>query len=528
MPNRWIEFRATLPDGSATRERFEGRELLLGRSPLRGVALADPLLAPVHLRFLRGPEGWRAEDLAGGATLNGKPLDGTPLCPGDLLSLGATRIEVIALGNGGPPKATSRSDAEALRSTLRWYEERLEILNEVQQDLAGPVREEEVLALVLDMVFKHLGPEQASLFLFERGGGLRIANRQLREDVEPLELPVGLLGEASSWGPTAKVFAAAEVRGALEGASLAPGVRSVVVSPLVGPGGPTGLLALGSRSEPGRFSGQDLDLLASLASAAALRLHSLALAEEAAERQRLREEIALARRIQVALLPSSFPEVPGYETYGVNLPHEGVSGDYFMLLPRAGGGELVLWVADVCGKGIGASLLMASLEALAAAPIEEGHEPREVLSRVSKLLYERTPAEKYATATLAVLCPGTGVVRYASAGHNPALLVRAEGRVEWLGSTGLPIGLLVDRRYRQREFSLAGGDLLALYTDGITELRDPEGEEFGTERLAGVLRASRERPLPEVVAELERAMAAFARGVPYDDDRTLVLLRRRG
>jgi serine phosphatase RsbU (regulator of sigma subunit) len=533
MDGAWIEFRVTAPDGSSARHRFDGEELLLGSGPGSGLSLNDPTLRPVHLRLLFGPEGWRAEDFGGGARIRGGSLGPrAPLGLGDVLSLGECELEILRLEperrDKPGPVFEGDEESEALRATLRWYEERLQILNEAQRDLAGPVEMQEVLDLVLEMVFKHLGPIQAAVYLRGAGGGLsRLVAGQLHDDVPPLELPEGLMREVLPSGASAQVFDAAGTQPTFGGeARLAQEARSVVVAPLVGPRGPVGVLALSSGLEPSRFSVQDLDLLATLASAGALRIHSLALAEEAAERKRLEGEIALARRIQIGLLPSSLPELPGYRIHAVNLPYEGVSGDYYMVVPRAAGEEVALWVADVCGKGIAASLLMASLEALSAGPIEEGYEPDEILSRVSKLLYERTQAEKYATALLAILQPETGEVRYASAGHNPALVVQEGGGVEWLHSTGVPLGLLRDRAYSTRRVHLASGDLLALYTDGFSEARNPEDEEFGAHRLAGVCSRFRGEDLQVIVQEIDREMAAFVGGVPYDDDRTLVLLRR--
>lgn len=530
----WIEFRLVLPDGSAARHRFDGGELLLGSGGASGLPLPDPSLRPVHLRLIRSADGWCAEDFGGGTCLNGRAFEAAvSLACGDTLGAGGCRLEILECSPNGEgeaePALSPDREMEALKSTLRWYEERLKILSEVQRDLAGPVEMDEVLNLILEMVFKHIGPVQAAVYLRTATHELsRLAAGQLHADVPPLDLPEDLLQEVLPSGALAQVFDAAGPSPSFKGeARLAEGVRSVIVAPLVGPKGPVGVLALSSRQEPQRFSVQDLDLLSTLASAGALRIHSLALAEEAAERKRLQGEIALARRIQLALLPSRFPEVQGYEIHGVNLPHEGVSGDYFMVAPRAVGREVAFWVADVCGKGIAASLLMASLEALSAGPIEEGYEPSEVLARVSKLLFERTPAEKYATAILAILEPDSGVIRFASAGHNPALWIKASGTVEWLHSTGIPLGLLLDRAYAMHRIRLSSGDILALYTDGFTEARNPEGEEFGADRLAGVCDRHRGKGLPEIVREIEGEMEGFVRGVPYDDDRTLVLLRRK-
>ncbi|HEX2223681.1 MAG TPA: PP2C family protein-serine/threonine phosphatase, partial [Thermoanaerobaculia bacterium] len=297
-----------------------------------------------------------------------------------------------------------------------------------------------------------------------------------------------------------------------------------------------------SRVQTRQFKEEDLELLVSLASVAALHLRNLELALEAAERQRLEEELALARHIQVALLPSQLPEIPGWDLHGDNFPSRGVSGDYYEVVERrargaseetAAGRECVLIVADVSGKGMAASLLTVSLQALSAVPVEDGLPPEEICDRLSRQLYRRTPPEKYATAFLAVLDPATGRVRYTNAGHNPGLVVRSGGEVETLGTTGVPLGLVpFAPPYRAGEAVLAPGDTLVLYTDGIVEAMDPEGEEYGLERLMEVCRqrcghggGSTCRDLAEAV---EEDLAAFVRGVPFADDRTLVMARRLG
>jgi serine phosphatase RsbU (regulator of sigma subunit) len=186
----------------------------------------------------------------------------------------------------------------------------------------------------------------------------------------------------------------------------------------------------------------------------------------------------------------------------------------------------VLLLADVAGKGMPASLLTASLEALAAGPIEEGLPPEEVFSRVSRRLHERTTPERYATAFLATLKPSTGRLRWASAGHNPGLLLRAGGELEQLGATGLPLGLLPLGAYTGEDRILDPGDLLVVYTDGITEAANPDGEEYGVERLVELCRRESERALAALVAKLVQELDAFVAGMPYGDDRTFLMLRR--
>jgi sigma-B regulation protein RsbU (phosphoserine phosphatase) len=173
-----------------------------------------------------------------------------------------------------------------------------------------------------------------------------------------------------------------------------------------------------------------------------------------------------------------------------------------------------------------ASLLGASLEALSAGPVEIDLPPDEICNRVSRRLYARTPPEKYATAFLARLEPEASLLAWTNAGHNPALLVRADGSIERLATGGPPLGVLPQATFRRSEHRAAPGDLLLVYTDGITEAVNPADEEFGVERLETVARAHRGAPLAELRRAIEDALEAFAEGVPFADDRTLLLLRR--
>jgi sigma-B regulation protein RsbU (phosphoserine phosphatase) len=169
---------------------------------------------------------------------------------------------------------------------------------------------------------------------------------------------------------------------------------------------------------------------------------------------------------------------------------------------------------------------MASLEALSAAPIREGLDPDEIFFRVSQLLYERTPPERFATAFLAVLEPKTGRVRYANAGHNPALLQRVSGESEWLHATGIPLGLFPGRGYGMGRLQLAPGDALILYTDGVTEAKNPQGEEFGPERLSEVCGHHLGDGLEGLTEALDGQIEAFTGGEPPEDDRTFLAVRR--
>ncbi|MGB5879771.1 MAG: PP2C family protein-serine/threonine phosphatase, partial [Thermoanaerobaculia bacterium] len=253
----------------------------------------------------------------------------------------------------------------------------------------------------------------------------------------------------------------------------------------------------------------------------------MSLLEEASERRRMEAELGLAREIQLALLPEELPQPPGFELYAVNTPSQGVSGDFYQIVERAEGTELALLVADVSGKGLVAALLTATVEALTAVPISQGLPADQSFRRVNTLLCQRTPPEKFATAFLAVLGVTDGELSYASAGHNPALVVRASGEVEQLRRTGLPLGLMESMGYEAGEARLLEGDTLIVYTDGIVEAANATGEEYGLDRLIQVCVESRSGSAAEIGGAIEQDLNGFVEAEPFADDCTLVLLGRR-
>lgn len=553
-PDKPVKLHVVTSDGRAFDRVLAEESVVLGRSSKSGLAIPDPLMSREHARIYRDGPDWFVEDLGShnGTLLNGERIEGARrLSPGDVLGLGGSTVSM------GLPKAESsaasssssfsdrsifRPAAELLGpasgferptgtvhedSALRRYADRLRILNEVHQALASSMALDELLDLILDRAFDHLRPEEGAIFLKGKGSDYYCAaSRSGRKGERPF-YSQHLVEEVAEKGMAALVLdVEADDRFAGAQSIMSSGVRSLVAAPLQDAVGSLGMMVLGSKVQTREFTEEDLELLVSLAAVAALRLRNVALTEEAAERRRLEHEVTLARRIQIALLPETLPDVRGFTIQAGNLPSRWVSGDLYTVTLRRDGEEFVGMLADVSGKGIAAAFLTASLEALAAAPIEAGRDPQQIFERVSTLLFRRTPPEKYATAVLVVLERATGALRYANAGHPPALVVRADGTGEWLGATGVPLGLLEGAAYTQGELTLGPGDTVVLYSDGITEAENRAGEEYGRERLERVCTAHRAEG-PKALAEaIERDMDAFAQGAAFGDDRTLVIIRR--
>jgi sigma-B regulation protein RsbU (phosphoserine phosphatase) len=266
-------------------------------------------------------------------------------------------------------------------------------------------------------------------------------------------------------------------------------------------------------------------MLGLFANQAAIALENARLHRQALEQERLQRELELAADIQRQLLPSSLPQVEGFEFAGWSRPARHVGGDYYDVRQAQGGGvDLVL--GDVSGKGMPAALLVSTLHSalrllLAARPFGA-----DLVESLNRHIAEASAANKFITLTAARLDPATARVRYVNAGHNPPLVVRHDGAIEELPPGGLPLGIFAAARYQAADLDLAPGDLLCIFSDGITECESPSGEEFGAERLADLLRAAADRPLADILRRIDQEVVDFAAGGPQGDDQTVVLVRR--
>jgi serine phosphatase RsbU (regulator of sigma subunit) len=244
------------------------------------------------------------------------------------------------------------------------------------------------------------------------------------------------------------------------------------------------------------------------------------------ERDRMEHELDLARRIQARLLPSGPPSVPGLDVAGLSGSAREVGGDYFDHL-ELGGGRLLLVIADVSGKGVPAALLMSGFRASLMSQDLLHTPPEEVAARINEFLNQSVEPGKFVTAFLGVLDAANGRFTYVNAGHNPPVIVRAGGAVELLEAGGVILGIMPGAVYVRGEATLSPGDLLALYTDGVTEGADAANELWGEERLIALLKSVAAEPARGVANRIVREVRAFEgeRG-PADD--ITVLVAKRG
>jgi sigma-B regulation protein RsbU (phosphoserine phosphatase) len=242
------------------------------------------------------------------------------------------------------------------------------------------------------------------------------------------------------------------------------------------------------------------------------------------ELARKQAELDFARRVQRELFPRQMPANGGLEFSGICLPAAGISGDYYDVVELEDG-RIVFAIADISGKGISAAILMANLQALLRAIAGMEMQPAEVCARLNRHLHQVTDSARYATMFYADWSPAERRLSYVNAGHNPPFLVR-DGSVERLTEGGIPLGVLPETRYCVSTLTLEPGDLLALYSDGITEAGLSNGSDFGEKRLLKVLVSHKSRALPEIGSAVLEEVREWS-GPDQEDDMTLMLVRAR-
>ena len=235
----------------------------------------------------------------------------------------------------------------------------------------------------------------------------------------------------------------------------------------------------------------------------------------------------MARQIQSRLLPARIPRIEGVDMHAVNISSKQVSGDYYDVIEREDG-RLALVIADVSGKGMPASLLASNLQAALRAQCSTNDSPGKILSLINKQMHATTDPQHFATLFLCIFDPQTRRLTYSSGGHNAPVLLRGTGGVELLEKGGLPLGAFDFGEYEDGEIMLEEGDLLFLYTDGLTETTRDSVDEYGEERLTAFLQRHQQIPVADLIAKVGVELEEFRGRADADDDITLISLKITG
>jgi sigma-B regulation protein RsbU (phosphoserine phosphatase) len=243
------------------------------------------------------------------------------------------------------------------------------------------------------------------------------------------------------------------------------------------------------------------------------------------QRDQLLQDVELAAQVQRMFLPSHRPAIPGLEIAGMMQPARGVSGDYFDYMP-VNDHTLQLVIADVAGKGVPAALLMAATAAAVQLETREKRDMLEVVNRLNASLYSLSGSNRYVTLLLADIDTRKQSLSYVNCGHNPALLYRTESHaVVTMNSSCVPIGMFDSLSCAMNPVTLAAGDVLVLYTDGVIEAEDSQGEEFGMERLSSLIQRDHMLSSDELINHILESITDFSRNVGFEDDVTILVVK---
>src|SRR5580704_8449982 len=309
-------------------------------------------------------------------------------------------------------------------------------------------------------------------------------------------------------------------------------LNAELLLPLPGRNRLMGVMALGPKRSEAAWSRTDLQVLQTVArqTGLALEVSELAhsLAAEAAQRERVNREMEIAREVQERLFPQEMPDITGASLAGACRAALGVGGDYYDVFSLEDG-RLGLAVGDVSGKGISAALLMASLRAsLRGVTLDNPRDFAQLMDKVNRLVYEASASNRYATFFFAAFDPVSRRLECVNAGHNPPILLRGSNGMTQtirLEADGPVVGLLPFAPYTEQAMTLEPGDLLLLYTDGISEAMTHDDEEWGEERLIAAAERSRAKSAAEIMRDVFNATDAFTAGAPQHDDMTLLVLK---
>jgi sigma-B regulation protein RsbU (phosphoserine phosphatase) len=290
-----------------------------------------------------------------------------------------------------------------------------------------------------------------------------------------------------------------------------------------------GLVVCGPRLNKQPYTEGDIEFGSGLAAQAAISFDNAWHFRDTLVRQQMEKEVALAANIQRDLFPAVLPQLAHSDVAASNRQAKLVGGDYYDVLPIQGtGAELphLLCVVDISGKGMFAALLMSNIQATLRALLSQGQSLSDVAQKANNLLHATTPSNRYATAFLTQYDPITGTCQWVNCGHNDGVVLRKSGEVELMCCSGIALGLFPGMAYETQTFRLEPGDLLAIYSDGVTEANDIAEQEFSLDRFVNVLKANKDKPADEIVSTVNREIDAFVGDAPQFDDITLMVMKR--
>ncbi len=427
---------------------------------------------------------------------------------------------------------TEKRDSKEESRLLRRAVEELSVLNDLAREIGASLDSGRIMQTIIRRSVQAVGAEQGAVALLQRDAGSELHGRTLVRASEGSSSHPAFHAKDAVLGwmmLNKRPLLANEPRidNRFTGVEWHDSVRSLLCVPLLVESNLIGVVTAYNKRSAGGFDEDDQRLLSIIAAQSAQVVENARLHEEEQALLRVRQELQLASEIQGGLLPDSHPSLKGYDIAGTSIPAREVGGDCFDFI-EVDESRLSVCLGDVSGKGLPAALLMANLQATVRGQVLVDPRPRKCLERSNKLLHRSTDVNRFATFFYGVLDAREHTFLYANAGHERPILVSGSGELRRLEPGGLVLSFLEDALYEEATITVEPLDTIIIYSDGITEAFNELDEEFGEERLLGLLRDHAGESACVLIDSILQTVRQHAAGQPQADDMTLVVLRRSG
>jgi len=535
-------------------------KVTIGRSSDNTIFIPDPFCSSHHAVIYPIDRGFAVKDAGSknGTFVNGKKIAGEfELKKGDEVLVGSVRVifdkplvtnvEVTdALSSTTnvntiipfrdiltkpPTKTTIRAfppmgDIEQMKTEQRISS----IMGEVSKALLLHKPLTELLDHIMDIISEHM-PMDRGILMLKDGNPVQLIPRVIRINNkrfqnQKIQLSKSIINMAFEQQLSVLTSdAALDPRFSAKDSIINSGIHSAMCVPLWNDTEIIGIIYADRISLLDAFSDEDLRLLTLLANLAAVKIENSRQIEIEIEAEKMKRELQLAAQIQKDFFPKENPSCENYEIAGRNIPCQAVGGDYydFIFIDPC---HLGIAIADVSGKGMSASLLMASLRASLHAEVHAGYDLGAMVLKLNSFVHGSSAINQFITFFFCELDKKKSELRYINAGHNPPLVVKRSAGVSFLDSSGLCLGMLPSVSYDLKTLAFDKGDILLLFTDGITESRNKNNEEFGVERLSAIIQKHGQASAFDLTQTILRELDEFTAKADPLDDRTLVVIKR--
>ena len=407
--------------------------------------------------------------------------------------------------------------------------DKLRLLLDITKKISRSLDLEEVLNLVMDTLGSLIPYDAAGIYLIEPGDDSPyiFKSKAIRGYeisfalVEPqLRLGEGLIGSVAQTG---KPIISPDVSKDPKYFSARERTRSEMVAPIISTDQVLGVFDLESDNLDA-YSDDDLQLLQMLTSQVAIIIEKVHLHQQVVEKKRIEAQLEIARQVQLELLPDNDPQMPNFDISAYVFPTEEVSGDYYDWV-KIFDDQIGITVADAVGKGMPAALLMAFLRASLRAGMQVGYASHIALAKINDLLWDSVEDNQFITAIYGNLDSTNRTFVFSNAGHNPPLLIKPDGEYRFVEYGDLPLGMFQNARYHQHFIRFERGQVMVIYTDGITEAANEHDEEYGQERLAKSILEGIDLPAKKLIDHVRKDVADFTERKFLDDDGTLFIVK---